>query len=167
MLSKQCLYALAAVGFAAGLAGCNSISNPVPIEAPTAQSIAGLEPSGHVALTQVFVGGVGVGKGLLTFQGKTYPFTLAGMVVGYGSLSKADVAGEVYKLDDVSQFSGAWVEGTGAAGLETSQKGDLWLQNKAGAVMHLTGKVSGVTLSFGKDEILIDVGKPKGKTAAE
>ena len=37
----------------------------------------------------------------------------------------------IHKLEDAAQFSGAWVEGTGAVGLETSQAGDLWLQNKA------------------------------------
>ena len=55
-------------------------------------------------------------------------------------------------------FSGLWVEGTGAAGLETSRAGDLWLKNKAGVIMHLTGTQSGVTLSLGKDELFIKLG---------
>lgn len=152
-----------AITFAALLALLGCASNPIPTQVPTAQSVAGLEPSGTVTMTQVFAGGVGVGKGTLTFKGKTYPFNLAGMVIGYGSLSKADVSGEVYKLDDVSQFSGPWVEGTGAVGLETSQTGDLWLQNKAGVIMHLTGTQTGVTLSFGKDEVMIELGKANGK----
>src|SRR5579871_6536185 len=96
---------------AISLAGCNSASNPIPMETPTAQSIAGLTPSGRVTMSQVFVSGVGVGKGTLTFKGQSYPFRILGTVVGYGSLSKADVSGEVYKLDDISQFSGVWVEG--------------------------------------------------------
>jgi hypothetical protein len=144
------------------LAGCSSVSNPIPTEVPTAQTVAGLEPSGTVTMTQVFVSGVGAGKGVLTFQGKSYPFKLVGTVIGYGSLSKADVAGEVYRLEDVSQFSGAWIEGTGAIGLETAAKSDLWLQNKAGVVMHLTGKQEGVTLGLGKDELIIELGKPTG-----
>ena len=145
------------------LAGCNSISNPIPIQTPTAQSIAGLTPSGQVTMTQVFAGGMGVGKGTLTFNGKTYPFKLVGTVLGPGSVSKTDVSGDVYKLEDVSQFSGPWAEGTGGIGLETSQAGDLWLENKAGVIMHLTGTQTGVTLSLGKDEIVIEVGKPTGK----
>ena len=163
MLSKHFVSAACALVLGFALAGCNSISNPIPTEVPTAQSVAGLEPSGGVKMTQIFAGGVGVGKGTLTFRGKTYPFKLVGAVIGYGSLSKADVAGEVYKLEDVSQFSGPWVEGTGAAGLETSPTGDLWLQNKAGVIMHLSGKETGVTLSLGKDELIIELGKPTEK----
>ncbi len=154
---------LAAIGLALAalaLAGCNSVSNPVPTQVPTAQSIAGLAPSGKVTMTQVFAGGMGVGTGALTFNGRTYPFKVLGTVIGPGSVSKVSVTGDVYKLDDVSQFSGVWVEGTGAVGLETSRTSDLWLENKAGVVMHLTGAQTGVTLSLGKDEIFIKLGNP-------
>jgi hypothetical protein len=143
---------------ALALAGCNSVSNPIPTQVPTAQSVAGLTPSGTVTMTQIFAGGMGIGTGALTFKGKTYPFKLLGSVVGPGSISKISVTGDVYKLDDTSQFSGAWVEGTGAMGLETSQTGDVWLENKAGVVMHLTGTQTGVTLSLGRNELLIKLG---------
>ena len=134
--------------------------NSVPIQAPTAQSIAGLTPSGKVTMTQVFAGGMGIGTGALTFNVKTYPFKMLGTVVGPGSIAKIAVRGDVYKLDDPSEFSGLWVEGTGAVGLETAQASDLWLQNKAGVVMHLTGTQTGVTLSLGKDELYINSGQP-------
>ena len=140
------------------LVGCNSVSNPIPVQAPTAQSVAGLTPSGKVTMTQIFAGGFGAGSGTLVFNGKTYPFKLLGTVVGPGSLSKVSVTGDVYKLDDPAQFSGVWVEGTGAIGLETSRQGDLWLENKAGVIMHLTGAQTGVTLSLGKDELYIRLG---------
>lgn len=140
------------------LAGCNSVSTPIPTQVPTAASVADLTPSGRVTMTQVFAGGMGVGTGTLAFNGKTYPFRLLGTVVGPGSVSKVSVAGDVYKLDDPSQFSGVWVEGTGAVGLETSRTGDLWLENKAGVIMHLTGTRTGVTLSLGKDELFIKLG---------
>ncbi len=141
------------------IAGC--ASSPIPTEVPTAQSIQGLTPSGTVTMTEVFAGGAGVGTGVLTFKGKTYPFKLIGTVIGPGGVSKVDVAGDVYKLDNLSQFSGPYVEGTGQIGLETSGTGDLWLQNKAGVVMHLTGTQTGVTLSLGRDEIIIELGKTK------
>ncbi len=153
--------AIAGVSVLALLALGGCMSSPIPSEVPTAQTIAGLEPSGRVIMTEVFAGGAGVGTGALTFRGKTYPFKLIGTVIGPGSVSKLDVSGDVYKLDDVSQFSGPYVEGTGAIGIETSGKGDLWLQNKAGVVMHLTGTQTGVTLSLGKDEIIIELGKAK------
>ena len=150
---------LVAASALAALAGC--AMNPIPTEVPNAQTIAGIEPSGRVVLTEVFAGGAGVGTGALAFRGKTYPFKLVGTVVGPGAVEKLDVAGEVYKLDDVKLFSGPWVEGTGGIGLETSGKGDLWLQNKAGVVMHLTGTQTGAALSLGRDEILIELQKAK------
>ena len=150
---------LVAASALAALAGC--AMNPIPTEVPNAQAIAGIEPSGRVVMTEVFAGGAGVGTGALAFRGKTYPFKLVGTVVGPGAVEKLDVAGEVYKLDDIKQFSGPYVEGTGAIGLETSGKGDLWLQNKAGVVMHLTGTQTGAALSLGRDEILIELQKAK------
>src|SRR5277367_6712977 len=86
------------------ISGC--ASSPIPTEVPTAQSIAGLTPSGTVKLTEAFVGGAGVGRGVLTLRGKTYPFRLIGSVIGPGSLSKIDVSGDVFKLEDISQFPG-------------------------------------------------------------
>jgi hypothetical protein len=140
------------------VAGCQS--SPIPTKVPTAQSIAGLSPSGTVSLTETFVAGFGEGKGVLTFQGKKYPFRLVGTIFGPGgSLSKLSVTGDVYKLDDVSQFPGAYAQGTGDVGLETSGKSDLWLENKAGVVMHLTGTSTGVTLSLGRDEVFIQMAK--------
>jgi hypothetical protein len=139
------------------IAGC--ASSPIPTEVPTAQSIAGITPSGTVKLTEAFVGGAGIGRGVLTFQGKTYPFRLIGSVIGPGSLSKIDVSGDVFKLDNISQFTGPYAQGNGRIGLETSGTGDLWLENKAGVIMHLTGTQTGVTLSLGRDEIIIEMAK--------
>src|SRR5277367_2421674 len=70
------------------IAGC--AWSPIPTDVPTVQSIAGLAPSGTVAMTETFVGGAGIGKGVLTFKGKAYPFRLIGTVVGPGSISKLD-----------------------------------------------------------------------------
>lgn len=146
---------------ALSLGACASLTSesPVPISAPTQQDIADLKPVGKVTLTEVFVAGGGVGKGTLTFKGKQYPFVLGASVLGPGSVSKRTVAGEIYKLEDISQFAGIWVEGTGPIGLETSGRSELWLENKAGVIMHLVGQSEGVTLSLGKDEVLIELKK--------
>lgn len=144
------------------LSGCQSMSgggSPVPIVAPTQEDISQLKPSGKVTLNEVYVAGAGVGNGVLTFRGKQYPFRLAGTVLGPGSVSKRQVSGEIYKLNDISQFPGIWVEGTGSIGLETSGTSELWLENGAGVIMHLVGQSEGVTLSLGKDEVLIELKK--------
>jgi hypothetical protein len=140
-------------------AACQSISadSPVPVKPPTQADIASLKPVGKVALTETFVAGVGAGKGVLTFKGKKYPFKLVGTVVGPGSVSKVQVSGDVYKLENVADFGGPWVQGTGQVGLQTSGAADLWLENKAGVIMHLVGQTEGVTLGLGEDEILIEL----------
>ena len=156
-LKSTGLMAAAVLFVISWLASC--ASSPIPTTVPTAQSIAGLPPSGKVTMDEFFLGGAGVGKGVLSFEGKTYPFRLIGTVIGPGSVSKISVSGDVYKLSDVAQFPGPYAQGTGPAGLETSAVGDLWLQNKAGVIMHLTGTQSGVSLSLGRDEIIIEMAK--------
>lgn len=158
---RGALKPLLALAMSLAVAGCASLTqdNPVPLAAPTQQDIADLKPSGTVTLTEVFVGGAGVGKGVLTYKGKKYPFKLAATVFGPGSVTKRQVSGEIYKLDDISEFPGLWVEGTGPVGFETSGASELWLENKAGVIMHLVGQSQGVTLSLGKDEALIELSK--------
>ncbi len=85
------------------LAGCET----PPSGIPTAQSIRGLKPSGTVTMTQAFVAGAGVGSGTLTFEGRIHSFILIGSLIGLGALNTLQASGEVYKLKDVSRFSGA------------------------------------------------------------
>jgi hypothetical protein len=55
-----------------------------PSGIPTEASIRGLGPSGQVTMTQAFVSGLGTGSGVLTFRGRSYPFTLTGSLIGLG-----------------------------------------------------------------------------------
>jgi hypothetical protein len=136
------------------LTGC--ASNPLPpTQAPTAASIAGLEPSGTITMSQLFIGGYGAGRGTLTFQGQTFPFKLAGAVVGVGALSRTTATGEVYNLKDITQFSGSWIEASGNLGVNTADTSELWLENSAGVIMHLKGERAGVSLSIGRNALVI------------
>src|SRR5271165_3210563 len=89
-----------------GLLALAACETPPPSQAPTAASIRGLRPSGHVAMTQFFVSGSGVRSGTLTFKGKAYPFTLTGELIGLGAVAQLQASGEVYNLRDLAQFSG-------------------------------------------------------------
>jgi hypothetical protein len=131
------------------IAGCSGLS------APTAQSIAGLSPSGSVTITEDFVAGLGGGTGTLYYQGQTYQFILAGSVFGPGGVAKISASGEVYKLASIADFPGRYTQSTGAAGLSTSGGSDLWLQNSGGVIMHLQGTSTGAMLTLGRDEIFI------------
>ena len=131
-----------------GLAGCS-------LKVPTEQSIQGLPPAGTVSLTETFVAGYGGGSGTLTFNGQTYPFRLFGSVIGPGGADRITASGEVYKLTKVGDFAGRYTQGSGKAGLSEGGNGQLWLENKAGVIMHLYSTSSGVLLSIGKEEILV------------
>jgi hypothetical protein len=131
-------------------AGCSGMMNT-----PTAQSIAGLSPSGNVTVTEDFVAGMGGGSGTLYFQGQTYPFRFVGTVVGPGGVEKITASGPVYKLASVGEFAGRYTQSTGKAGLSSSGSSDLWLENNAGVMMHLQGTSTGAMLTLGKDEIII------------
>lgn len=133
-----------------GLSACGAMQAP-----PTAQSIAGLTPVGTVTMTEDVAVGMTGGRGSLTFQGRTYPFILVGSVIGPGGAANLNAVGKVYKLNNLSDFEGLYSEGTGQAGLDTSNQAELWLQNEAGVIMHLTGTSEGAVLSMGRSEVEI------------
>jgi len=144
----QCKAALLAAVLAT--TGCSALNTP------TAQSIAGQPPSGSVTITEDFVTGLGGGKGTLEYQGRTYPFQVLGTVAGPGGgVEKITASGPVYKLASVSDFLGRYTQSTGKAGFSSSGSSDLWLENNAGAIIHLQVTSSGAMLTLGEDEILI------------
>ena len=144
---------LAGVGLLV-LSACGSTTLQPP---PTAQSIAGLTPSGAVTLTETVAAGMTGGTGSLTFQGRTYPFRVVGTVIGPGGASRTQAVGKVYRLNRLSDFQGTYSEGTGQAGLATSGKTELWMRNQAGVIMHLTGSSEGVVFSLGRDEVVVQL----------
>ena len=132
-------------------AACSEMMNT-----PTAQSVAGLPPSGTVTVTEDFVAGLGGGSGTLQYQGRSYPFKALGSVAGPGAgVEKISASGHVYKLASVAEFTGRYTQSTGKAGLSTSGSSDSWLENNAGVIMHLQGASSGAMLTLGKDEVFI------------
>jgi hypothetical protein len=132
-------------------AGCSGMMNT-----PTAQSVAGLPPSGSVTITEDFVAGLGGGNGTLEYQGRTYPFKVLGTVAGPGGgVDKISASGPVYKLASVADFAGRYTQSTGKAGFSSSGSSDLWLENNSGVIMHLQGTSTGAMLTLGKDEIFI------------
>lgn len=141
------------LGGLVGLAGCQTVSQAV--ETPTAQSIQGLRPSGTVRLDETFLASAGEGSGVLTFEGRSYPFKLIGSIVGPGGAVRINAEGEVYKLNRVADFAGRYNQSSGGLGLSQGGAGQLWLQNANGVIMHLYSRTSGMMLSLGREEIVI------------
>src|SRR3954470_19898512 len=90
------------------LAACAGSKPAQPGVPPT---LEGKAPSGLVDMDEVqvaYMGNAGGGRGTLTYQGKSYPFDIAGLGVGGIGISKVDAKGEVYNLTDVAQFGGLY-----------------------------------------------------------
>lgn len=136
------------------LAGCSGSVQVGP------QAIAGLTPDGTVDMREVqvaYIGSGGGGSGTLYYHGSFYPFTIAGLGVGGIGASTIDAEGEVYKLNNLADFSGAYGQGRYGFAFGDKSGGDLWMQNEAGVIMHLKAKRTGLMLSLGGDAVVISM----------
>ena len=121
-------------------------------------AVAGLPVDGTVVMNQVqaaFIGSGGGGHGTLYYNGGEYPFAVGGLGIGGIGASTIDATGEVYKLNNISQFAGAYAQGRYGYVFGTKSGGDLWLQNESGVIMHLKAKREGLMLSLGGDAVVI------------
>ena len=123
-------------------------------------SVQGKPVSGYVEMTQVqaaYLGSGNAGNGTLRYRGHTYPFTVGGLGVGGIGISKIEARGEVYGLERLRDFPGAYVQGRYGLALGTVSTGDLWLQNGNGVIMRLVAKRQGLMLSLGGDAVVIQM----------
>jgi len=121
-------------------------------------AVAGRTPDGFVELEEVqvaYIGSGNAGSGTLNFRGRTYRFTIGGLGIGGIGASTLRASGEVYNLDDISRFPGAYGEARRGFAVGERSRGDLWMQNAAGVIMHLKTHREGLMLSFGADAIVI------------
>jgi hypothetical protein len=120
----------------------------------------GIPPDATVTMNEVqaaYIGNAGGGSGTLMYQGVAYPFTLAGLGVGGIGVSTLDAVGDVYNLPSINLFPGAYAQGQYGFVVGTMSRGDLWLKNQTGVVMHLKGKREGLMLSLGGDAMVINM----------
>jgi hypothetical protein len=96
-------------------------------------------PSGIVSIkTTSVAAGVGAqwGEGRLTFNGKTYPFSLQGLEVAGLGYAEVSAEGQVYNLTDLSDFEGVYAaaEAGVAAG---SGPAAVTMRNPNGVVIYV------------------------------
>lgn len=110
------------------------------------------KPSGTVEIDETqfaFILGGSAGGGVLTFQGKKYPFKIGGLTAGVNvGISKMSAAGEVYDLKSIAKFPGTYTKldvgialGGGVGGLQ--------LKNENGVIMRLESRTQGLQLNAG------------------
>lgn len=129
--------------------------------APIAASVAEeLKQAGTVTVEQVqlaWIGSGNLGGGKLNFGGRTYNFTIGGLGIGGFGVSKITAIGEVYNLNNIGQFPGAYAQGRYGFAAGTASEGELWLKNPNGVVLHLKAQRVGLALSMGGDAIYINL----------
>jgi len=98
------------------------------------------------------------GKGVLTFQGKEYPFKVKGISVVDIGITKATSSGKVYNLKKLEDFNGnytaASAEGTLAGGA-----GALTMKNQNGVVIDLLSTTAGVNLKLSVEGVSLTLEK--------
>jgi hypothetical protein len=139
---------------ALSLQGCSSSVSVGP------DAIAGLTPDGTIDMEQVqvaYIGSGGGGSGALYYHGGAYTFTIGGLGIGGIGASMISASGEVYKLNKLADFPGAYAQARYGFALGNKSAGELWLQNDAGVILHLKAERTGLMLSLGADAIVISM----------
>ena len=121
-------------------------------------------PAGFVSLNFKSLGlGIGgsSGHGVLTFQGKDYPFSISGLNLADVGVSNFQGAGKVYDLKGLSDFSGNYAAAQAAFAVRGGQS-EVSMRNGKGVtiiVLANEGKESGTRLSLGLSGVTISLKK--------
>ena len=116
--------------------------------------------SGTLTVEQVqvaFIGSANLGGGKLNYKGKSHDFTIGGLGIGGFGISRIDATGEVYGLNKLEDFAGAYGQARYGAVIGDASTGELWLENTKGVVILLDAKREGLALSVGADAIYVDL----------
>ncbi len=147
---------LGALGIVLMLTACAD-ARPVP-EAPAEKAPEGRAPAGTVELLAVEVarpGQPGGGSGTLAYRGATHPFAITGLGVDGSFVAPLDTAGEVYNLQRLADFPGAYVAGQYGVVVGDAGAGDIWLENERKVIIHLLPRQDGLQLALGGDALVI------------
>jgi hypothetical protein len=82
---------------------------------------------------------------------------VGGLGIGGIGASTINAQGEVYGLEKLSDFAGAYAQGRYGVVIGDASAGDLWLHNDKGVIMHLKAKRTGLMLSLGGDAVIISM----------
>lgn len=94
-----------------------------------------------------FIVGVGGGEGVLRYRGRTYPFTVSGMSVGFTiGASTTKLVGRAINLRGPASIEGTYAV-VGAGGAVAAGAGGVQLQNGNGVILQLSGPKVGAEVS--------------------
>jgi hypothetical protein len=121
----------------------------------TAQSASSTMMTDSPSATASFTGatvaiGLGFtwGKGVLTFEGKTYPFKVDGLSAIGAGVTKMSGVGTIYHLKSAADFAGTYASAGGGASLGSHGQGSASLKNDKGVVIEFHAKEKGVSINL-------------------
>ena len=118
------------------------------------------KPSGSVEIKQyqvAFIGSGALGGGTLRFRGQEHEFTIGGLGIGGIGVSSIDATGDVFHLEKLADFPGAYGQARAGIVVADKSKGAVWLKNPNGVYIRLSSDRDGVMLSLGADGVYIDL----------
>lgn len=125
---------------------------PIQVQAEQEKVFAGTIEINSTQMAFIISGQAG--GGVLEFQGKEYKFSIGGLGVGGIGVAKLNAVGAVYNMDDVSKFSGSYVQARAGATLGEG-KSSLSLSNKHGVIIDLKSSNKGAALQLGVDGMIL------------
>ena len=129
--------------------------------APIGRVVAQDKPDGTVKMTgKSIAAGVGFswGSGVLTYQGKEYPFSVSGLSAGNIGISAAELSGEVFNLKDLADFNGNYAS-VGAGITVAGGGGGMTMKNQNGVVMNVVATTQGLSFKLGVDGMKVELKK--------
>ena len=108
---------------------------------------------------QVALGiGYSWGSGVLTYEGKAYPFKVKGISVVDIGITKATSSGKVYNLKKLEDFDGNYTAAS-AEGTVGGGAGALTMKNQNGVVIDLVSTTVGANLKLSVEGVKITLEK--------
>ena len=130
------------------LAAWTATANPSQAETGTVRILFG---------TSGVVVGVGDGKGVLTFHGKTYPFEVSGASIGATlTLTVSELEGRALNLRAPGDLAGNYIA-VGAGGAIVGGAGIARLRNANGVILVIGGPRLGAGLSLNLARVTIQM----------
>src|SRR5438094_3313156 len=111
------------------------------------------KPDATVKMTgKSLAAGVGFswGSGVLTYQGKDYPFSVSGLSAGNIGASSAELSGQVFNLKNLADFNGNYTS-VDAGATVAGGGGGVTMRNQNGVIMNVGGTTKGLTFKLGVD----------------
>ena len=104
--------------------------------------------------TAAYYGSAAAGKGTLYYNGRGHHFTISGLGAGGMGAQKISATGEVYHLNNLSDFSGTY-HGISRGLTLIEGKMHAKLTNGNGVVMYLAGQTEGLIKKIDKDTLTL------------